>query len=106
MRDKLKNERYFEKYEKKRFDSIQNSFITMEKGEVVEKMIPYYKKSTFAYLLDYCISSYSSGKDIPEVKKRYMDTLHYMPIGWIPEVVRSDYKGNLINEYSESYTLW
>lgn len=105
MRDKLKNERYFEKYDRSMFNSIQKSFITLEKGEVVEKMIPYYKKSTFSYMLMYCISAYSSGKDISEIKKRYIDALHYMPTGWIPEVVRPYYKGKRLNEYSESYML-
>lgn len=105
MRDKFKNERYFEKYDRMLFDSIQNSFIKLEKGVVVEKMIPFYKKSTFSYMLSYCISAYSSGKAIAEVKKRYIDALNYMPLGWIPEVVRPYYKGKRLNEYSEYYML-
>lgn len=105
MRDKLKNARYFEKYDGMLFDSIQESFIKLERGVVVEKMISYYKKSTFSYMLSYCISAYSSGKDIAEVKKRYMDALNYMPIGWIPEVVRPYYKGKRLNQYSEYYML-
>jgi hypothetical protein len=105
MRDKLKNERYFKKYEKNLIEWINERPKTLEKGEVAEMMKKSYSKVTFSLMLNYCISAYSSGKDIAEVKKRYMDTLNYMPIGWIPEVVRPYYKGKRLNEYSEYYML-
>lgn len=88
LRDKIKDQQYFDKFQKECLELIEGTKLSIINGEVPPDNVLNCKHMIFSDRLERLVSLYSSGSDMVILEQEFKTCLELMKDGWHDSVVK------------------